>query len=192
MNQRNVLMTTKGSSSGFTLIELLITTGILILLTTATLVNLNISSTERQMDQAIEELTLAIAQARGFALAPPTDKSVGNAGYRLDLLANPGQSSLITHFEIHEIGSLPGQIPLQTSNILVTGSNFASKVGFRVADTQTLPTLTFSIPAQGRIISPQPADGLIHLEVLPRQGSGARKSVTISTITGQVDVSGSS
>ena len=68
-----------------TLPELLITTSILILVSAATLVSMNTSTAERQMEQATEELTLAVAQARSLALAPPLEKSVGNAGYRLTL-----------------------------------------------------------------------------------------------------------
>ena len=173
---------------GFTLPELLITTSILILVSAATLVSMNTSTAERQMEQATEELTLTVAQARSLALAPPLEKSVGNAGYRLTLVADPIRADLATSYEIREIGSLPGVVPATSSNILVREGVFAPKIGYTVVSGGALPSLTFSISGQGRIIDPKPSDGLIHLQAITKTGTAVTRSVTISTITGQVDV----
>lgn len=175
-------------TAGFTLVELLITSAILIILSAATLVGINVSTTERQLDQAVEALSLAVTTAQGFALAPPVDKTLGNAGYRLVLITDPNQSSLATGFEIHEIGSLPGHLPVVVSDALVRQGNFPTKIGFRLTDGGPLPGIVFSIPAQGDIIEPDTQSGFIRLEAVTRRGGGPSRRITISTVTGQIDV----
>ena len=178
----------RSRGQGFTLVELLITTSILVLVSAATLVSMQTSTAERQMEQAIEELTLAVAEARSLALAPPLTKSAGNSGYRLSLLAEPSRPDLATKFEIREIGSLPGAVPAAPSEALVTDGLLGTKIGFLVQGGGALPVITFSIPAQGKIIEPQPTDGLIYLRAVTKTGSSLTRTVTISTITGQIDV----
>jgi prepilin-type N-terminal cleavage/methylation domain-containing protein len=176
------------AGAGFTLIELLITSGILLILSAATLISTNISTTERQLTQATQGLVSAVTTAQSLALAPPVEKTIGNAGYKLIFLGESNRPDLVTRFEIREIGSLPGQVPVVTSNVLVREGSFPQKIGFRLSAGGTVPDIVFSIVDQGDILEPKPIDGLIRLETVTRRGGGPSRSLTILTATGQVDV----